>query len=98
MFVKFFLRPLFPENSNLKKCKVLIFFDALYILSADDSGRFLQNTREIAQIVGEQNAQSMRVKRSDPQKDWNFTIFQIQGRRSAKCFARISPGLAKHLA
>ena len=57
------------------KCKVLIFLrisfflHALYILSADDSGRFLQNPREVAQIVGGQNEQSLRVKRSDPQKD-----------------------------
>ena len=58
------------------KCKVLIFLriwsldsHALYIFSADDSGGFLQNPREIAQIVSGQNAQSMRVKRSDPQKD-----------------------------
>ena len=38
----------------------LIFFcsHALYILSADDSGRFIQNSREVAQDVG-QNAQSM---------------------------------------
>ena len=44
------------------------------ILSADNSGRFLQNPRGIAQIAGGQNQQSMRVKRSDPQKDWNFTF------------------------
>ena len=29
---------------------------------------------EVAQIVGGQNAQSMRDKRSDPQKDWKFTF------------------------
>ena len=39
------------------------------MLSADDSGQFLQNPREVAQIVRGQNEQSMRVKRSDPQKD-----------------------------
>ena len=44
------------------KCKVLIFMriwsfysHALYILSADDSGRSLQNPREFSQIVGGQN-------------------------------------------
>ena len=58
------------------KCKVLTFLrvwtfysHALYILSADDSGRFLQNPREVTQIVRGQNEQSMRVKRSDPQED-----------------------------
>ena len=35
---------------------------------------FLQNSREIAQIVGGQNVGSMHVKRSDPEKDWNFTF------------------------
>ena len=30
---------------------------------------FLQNSREIAQIVGGQNIGSMHVKRSDPEKD-----------------------------
>ena len=35
---------------------------ALYTLSAADSGRFLQNPREVAQIVGGQSEQSMQVK------------------------------------
>ena len=42
------------------KCKVLLFFrvwsfysHALYILSIDNSGRFLQNFREVGQIVGD---------------------------------------------
>ena len=63
----------------LWKCKVPIFLrvwsfvsHALYILSADDSGQFLQNPREVSQIVGGQNVQSMRDKRSDPRKDQNF--------------------------
>ena len=49
------------------KCKILIFWrvssfylHALCILSADDSGRFLQNPREVAQIVGRQNGQSSK--------------------------------------
>ena len=47
---------------------------ALYVLSADDSGRFLQNRTEVAQIVGGQNAWSMRAKRSDPQKDYYILL------------------------
>ena len=65
-----------PKPYNSGKCKVLIFlqvwsFDshALRILSADDSGRFLQNPREVVQFVSGQNVQSVRVKRSDLQKD-----------------------------
>ena len=56
--------------------KILIFWGlwsfyshALYILSANDSGWFLQNPKEVAQIVGGQNAQSVRAERSEPQKD-----------------------------
>ena len=30
---------------------------------------FLQNSKEMAQIVGGQNVGSMHVKRSDPEKD-----------------------------
>ena len=47
----------------------LIYSHALYILSADP--------RKFAQIVGEQNVQSMRVKRSDPQKDQSFTFSRL---------------------
>ena len=62
--------------STSGKCKVLIFLQvwyfyphALYVLSADDFGRFLQNPTGVDHIVGGQNVQSMRDKRSDPQKD-----------------------------
>ena len=41
----------------------LIFYShALYELSADDCRRLLENSREVAQIVGGQKAQSMRKK------------------------------------
>ena len=59
----------FTSSKDSGKRIVLIFlrvwsFDshALYISSADDSGRFLQNPREVAQIASGQNEQSMRVK------------------------------------
>ena len=75
------LRNLFVANRESRICKVRIslrvwsfYSHALHILSADNSGRFLQNPREVAQIVGGQNAQSMRVIRSDLQKDYNFTF------------------------
>ena len=45
------------------------------MFSADDSERFLQNPREVAQIVRGQNEQSMRVKRSHPQKYYPETWF-----------------------
>ena len=37
--------------------------------SASKIEGFLQNSRDIAQIVGGQNVGSMHVKRSDPEKD-----------------------------
>ena len=55
----------------------------LLILSADDSGRFLQNLGEVAQIVGWQNVQSMRVRRSDPSSAKRFSLpkyFRISAR------------------
>ena len=69
-------RRLSNSQTHSGKCKVLIFLQvwsfyshALYMLSADDSGRFLQYHRVVAQIVCGQDVQSMRVKRSDLQKD-----------------------------
>ena len=37
----------------------------------------LQNPREVAQLVGRQNEQSMRVRRSDPQRDYNFAFARV---------------------
>ena len=51
---------------------------------------FPQNCREIAQIVGGQNVESMHVKRSDPEKDYKVSLI---GRKSclflwvSLCFA-----------
>ena len=41
---------------------------------------------EVAQIVGGQNVQSMRVKRSDPQKDRHFPDLFFQGFLSSGWF------------
>ena len=40
-------------------------------------GDFYRFPEKSPRIVGGQNVQSMRVKRSDPQKDWNFTFSRI---------------------
>ena len=66
-----------PKTNRPKKFMFMCLFlarpsfnsHALCILSADNFRRFLENSREFAQIVGGQNVQSMRVKRSDLQKD-----------------------------
>ena len=39
-----------------------------------DSEGFSQNSTEIASIVGMQNAESIHVKTSDPQDDWNLSF------------------------
>ena len=72
------------------------------MLSADNSGRCLQNPREVAQIVSGQNAQSMRVKRSDPQKDQDFTSFRKKLhpsedflKRASLCFFLLAGGVGE---
>ena len=47
------------------------------VLCADNSGRFLQNPREVAQILRGQNEQSMRVEGSDPQTQLELYILQV---------------------
>ena len=74
-------------------CKVLILlrvwsFDphALYIFVRRRSWAIsTESQREVVQIVGGQNAQSMRIKRSDPQKDSNFTFCWRKGGSGGVC-------------
>ena len=55
-------------------------------MSANDSGRSVQNPREVAQIVCGQNEQSMRVKRSDP-----LHLSELQTKDRGGVFMWITP-------
>ena len=60
--------PTFLESSNLFEGLIILLAGPLHVVRRR-FWRFLQNPREVAQIVGGQYVQSMRVKRSDAQKD-----------------------------
>ena len=70
------LRTRFCHSVLVWKCRAQLilrvwsfYSHALCIFSADDWGQFLQISRAVAQIVCGQNEESMRVNRSDAQKD-----------------------------